>query len=820
MQLQLFFSVSVLYVLPHIVVATNPSEIPVADLVSHLNFLSAYQQRTSQINFELGLTYQLLADEVETAAGVSIILLGEDEFRRRAEESYTECLTEDPSNADALSNLANLLSDNHDENLTDSIIKLYERALSSDPLHLQAYLNYGMFLRQQIGRHKDAALIFERGLRSRPSSVTLSFELAFTKELLGENDVATSIYEEILAVHPHHTSALLNAAALYHKRFSIDDAIDFYSRALSTIGSYERDCFLDVQSTDDLFTLVRSPFTDYESQNKEACTCPSTDDVILIFKILSNNGLAFRQLGKYTESIQCFEEVVVLLLACEASSQPSKDLLSTSVDLFLSAKAGCFFSAWDWLGTLLSYLDELDLNDGVIPSLKPFDTLGLPVSPSWKRKVAKLAASPTELAAPRYKSDPTKDEKKLRLGFSSFDFSNHPTTFLFEGIVTANHDNIEILVYSYGPDDGSKARKNIVEKLGDPTDGGTFFDISSMSHEDATRVVCDEMLDIMFDMQGFTLGSRPQLMANRCANIQVNFLAYPGTSGASYIDYAIVDRHVATIERVADEFTEKLAILPRSYQANYFVDPIQIPIRGSAEWIEMRAKEGLSISRSVFVFANLNKQDKIDPSSFSAWLSCLARVPESVLWLLEPSQPGAAEIVKKNLRNRAKDAGILADRLVFAKRVHRLEHIRRMAAGDLFLDTFLYGAHTTATDAMRGGMPLLTLAGDSFSSRVGMSLLHGMNSNKASSLITYSEREFVDAAVEIASAQRAYANSRPSGAKSIATLFIEPDANDDTSGNAIELFDWTSYSRDLDDLSRMMLELKHLTSKNMHLVKI
>lgn len=736
----------------------------------------------------------------------------------KAEESYTACLDEDPSNADALSNLANLLSHGAVSAPTPRILELYERALASDPLHFQGYLNYGTFLRQQVGRHSDAALVFERGLRYHPGSTALSFELAFTFELLGQNDKAASIYEEIIAIDPDYTSALLNLSALYHKRLLLDDAIGLYSRALSTIESYERDCFQDVQSAEDLFTHIRSPFADYDHGKKEGCICSSTDDAI---KILSNKGLALRQLGRYTESIACFQEVMSLLKACDASGQPSKDYLTASVDLFISAKAGCFFSAWSWLGSLLSRLDELDLNDGTIPSLKPFDTLSLPVSPSWKRKLADLYSKGIEndLAAQRYRLGRANNGKqKLRLGFMSHDFSYHPTTFLFEGIVVANKNSssIDIAAYSYGVDDGSKERKELTELLGD-----AFFDISSMSHEDAIRVVSEDSPHIIFDMQGFTLGSRPQLMASRCANIQVSFLAFPGTTGSSFIDYVIVDRHVAAIERAEDEFTEKLAILPRSYQANYFVEPVQIPIRGSDEWAKLREKEGLSTSKSVFVFANLNKQDKIDPESFLTWMHCLRRVEDSVIWLLEPSQPEAAKIIKKNLRSNAEAAGISPDRIIFAKKVNRMAHLRRMAAGDLFLDTFLYGGHTTATDALRGGMPLLTLAGDSFSSRVGMSLLHGMNSRRGSSLIAYDSEEFIDAATEIASAQIALAKSRLPDKKSIAERFLEPDEKSNNTWHTTpenELFDWKLFSKDLEDLSKMMLEVERLSSESMNIV--
>ena len=224
----------------------------------------------------------------------------------------------------------------------------------------------------------------------------------------------------------------------------------------------------------------------------------------------------------------------------------------------------------------------------------PFDTLGLPVNPSWKRKVAQVHSNENDIVnkqqvAVVYNHDDDKTvQRKPRLGFMSHDFSDHPTTYLFEGVAAAHdtqHDDnntdssssssvVEIAAYSYGPpDNSSQARKRIIDRIG----SSNFFDISSMSHEDASKVFCDDRPDIIFDMQGLTLGARPQLLANRCSEIQVNYLAYPGTSGASYIDYVLVDRYVAVVERADDEFTEKLAILPRSYQANFFPEPIRVP---------------------------------------------------------------------------------------------------------------------------------------------------------------------------------------------------------------------------------------------------
>ena len=346
--------------------AVDPSHVSVEDLLAHLEVLEGAARPPprdeARASFERGLTYQLLA-----ARPGGDVRLGREDLLRRAEESYRRCLASDADHVDALSNLATLLSDdNHNAGTGDDaaiIAEMYERALRRDPAHRQGHVNYGLFLRRRLGRHATAADVFERGLLRHPTSATLRFEWAFTKELLGETAQAAATYESLTADHPNYTSAWLNLAAIYHKRLLVEDAIGMYATALSTITSYPRECFRRVQAADDLFVRVRSPLIDYTHNNAETCVCPSAEDTTLVCKILSNQGLAAHQRGWYVEALQYFQEVLALLLACAERDAPTTAAraLAASVDLFLSAKAGCFFSAWDWIGSLLSRVEASHL---------------------------------------------------------------------------------------------------------------------------------------------------------------------------------------------------------------------------------------------------------------------------------------------------------------------------------------------------------------------------------------------------------------------------------------------------------------------------
>ena len=583
------------------------SDISTANLILHLNNLKQHTLplTNTQTNFELGLTYSLLADKMDAIEqDASIVFFNDKHYlQEKAEEYYKLCLLDNPSNANALSNLARLMEDRatdkadnlmHNHNLIASIITLYEQALSSN--HLQARINYGLFLRH-IGRRREAVTIFNQGLDHHPNSTRLKFEVAIANENLGEIGFAELMYQEILANNPNSSLAQLNLGGIYHKLLLYEDAIHHYSKALSTVVSYDSDCFVNTapQAHDEILSsqLQRSPFADnkiqyHNSTSETICKWPNNDDIDMLKKIMNNMGLALYQMKRYTQAIIIFQELLTLLQTCNSSSSSSTDdILTAATNLFLVSRAGCFFPAWDWLETLLSHIDAATSSaTTTVPSLMlPYDTLGLPVSAGWKRQKAVFHSNNVEqeLAVNRNVPDDNtiinnEKKRKPRLGFLSHDFSDHPTTYLFEGVAAGHELNpsslVDIVAHSYGPDDKSIARQSIIDRVG----RNNFIDISSIkNHADAIKAVCDDRPDIIFDLQGLTLGERPHLLAHRCADIQVNYLAYPGTTGASYIDFVIVDKHVAATERADDEFTEKLAILPRSYQPNYFEELVHVP---------------------------------------------------------------------------------------------------------------------------------------------------------------------------------------------------------------------------------------------------
>jgi predicted O-linked N-acetylglucosamine transferase (SPINDLY family) len=254
-----------------------------------------------------------------------------------------------------------------------------------------------------------------------------------------------------------------------------------------------------------------------------------------------------------------------------------------------------------------------------------------------------------------------------------------------------------------------------------------------MSDAEVARLSRGLGIDIAVDLNVYTRGARPGIFAEGCAPIQVNYLGYPGTMGAGYMDYVIADRKVLPPESV-DDYAEKCVWLPHSYQPNDSLRKI-----AGAGWT--RADAGLP--DDAFVFCCFNNNYKILPETFDSWMRILTAVPGSVLWLFADENP----VAMANLRAHAEARGVEGARLVFAGHADHDQHLARHRLADLFLDTWPYNAHTTASDALWAGLPVLTLSGRSFASRVGASLLEAVGLLE---LITRSQDEYERLAIALA----------------------------------------------------------------------
>ena len=364
----------------------------------------------------------------------------------------------------------------------------------------------------------------------------------------------------------------------------------------------------------------------------------------------------------------------------------------------------------DW-----SRLDELcELQrrgiDDSSQTILPFSLLSIPTTAQeqlqcamifGKRQSALVAADRERLA---FRFDRTRDAR-LRIGYLSADFHEHATAHLTAELFEL-HDRrrFEITAYSYGPDDSSPMRARLKRAF------DRFVDIGPLSHAAAAAVIHADRTDILVDLKGYTQHARTEIVALRPAPVQVSFIGYPGAMGAGFIDYIVGDRFVTPRERAVD-YREKLVLIPGSYQPNDRKRPVA-PAASRSE---------LGLREQSFVFCCFNQTYKILPGTFTIWMRLLDAVPSSVLWLLESNRWAA-----QNLRREARNRGVDPARLVFAPKLPLARHLGRMQAADLFLDTLPCNAHTTASDALWAGLPVLTLPGDTFASRVAGSLLNAV----------------------------------------------------------------------------------------------
>ena len=362
--------------------------------------------------------------------------------------------------------------------------------------------------------------------------------------------------------------------------------------------------------------------------------------------------------------------------------------------------------------------------DGAAAGLvAPFTSLFLRVPGAFRLAIARRYAARVAAKVAPHALEPTAPGTgggRLRIGYVSADFSNHATAHLTAGMFE-RHDRsrFEMYAYSLGPDDGSEYRRRIA---------GAFEHFVDVHGEPARAIagrIARDRIQVLVDLKGYTTASRPEIFALRPAPLQIGYMGFPGTTGAPWIDYVVADR-VVLPESDFEVFQERAIWLP----ASYYVNDDRRALPGPAP-----APADCGLPRDALVLCAFNQHAKISGAVFGAWLRVLDAVPGSVLWLL--AGPGEAR-----LRAAAAAAGIDPERLVFAPRMPMVKHLARHRLARLFLDTDICNAHTTATDALWMGLPVLTLRGASFAGRVAESLLRavGLPELVAEDLADYERR--------------------------------------------------------------------------------
>jgi predicted O-linked N-acetylglucosamine transferase (SPINDLY family) len=431
----------------------------------------------------------------------------------------------------------------------------------------------------------------------------------------------------------------------------------------------------------------------------------------------NNKGNTLEGLKRYDEALANYDQAIKL--------KPDFEYLFGKI---LNTKM--FMCDWqnfeDNVQSLLSQIGEGKKSSLCLPILALTDSLYI------QHKTAKIWGNDKNLFNSILGSiSKSTHNKKIRIGYYSADFYNHALASLIAELFEC-HDKtkFELIAFSFGPETKDEMRQRLITAF------DQFIDVRFKSEKDIALISRKMCIDIAVDLNGYTNYSRTKIFSYRVAPIQVNYLGYPGTMGLNYIDYIIADPIIIPIDS-QQHYSEKVVYLPNSYQVND---------RKRVIADKIFTKEELGLPKDSFVFCCFNNNFKLTPNIFDSWVRILNAVKGSVLWLLEDN-PTA----RLNLRKEAAARGLSPDRLIFAKKINAPEHLARHRAADLFLDTMPYNAHTTASDALWAGLPLLTCMGMSFASRVSASLLHAI---KLPELITSSQEQYEAKAIELATSHK------------------------------------------------------------------
>lgn len=557
----------------------------------------------------------------------------------------------------------------------------YRKALAIDPGQREAHYNLGI-VQEELGQLEDAVACYRNALSNTPSDAETHQNIANALHKLGRLEEAVASLRSALACNPQIASIHNNLGLVLMGLGRLDEAIDSFQEAikLSPALSGAHSNLGNV-----LYALERYEEA-IDSCRRAIEIRPDHADAH------SNLGIVLNALDRHEEAIECYQRAIQI------------DPLFPNA---LSFAATLLRKICDW-----SSLTETssELNKFVRQSLcvvEPFVFLFFSDNPEDQHRCAKFyvqnhlrshAGSVTQKAS--------SSDERIRIAYVSADFRQHPVaTLMAELFELHDRDRFEIIGISLGKDDQSAMRGRLRQAF------DHFIDARQVNDHAVAEMIADRKIHIAIDLMGYTADSRPGVLACRPAPIQVNYLGIPATMGADFIDYILVDHFVVPACQ-QPHFSERLVHLPECYMVN---DRKRVISDDTLS----RAEAGLP--EKGFVFCCFNNSYKFTPEIFDLWMRLLKSVPGSVLWLLSDNQVSVA-----NLRREAKSREVDPDRVIFAPRVKLEDHMARHRLAGLFLDTLPYNAHTTASDALWMGLPVLTCPGHGFASRVAGSLLHAI----------------------------------------------------------------------------------------------
>jgi predicted O-linked N-acetylglucosamine transferase (SPINDLY family) len=661
---------------------------------------------------------------------------------------------------------------------SDAIVS-YRNAVATKPGYSEAHNNIGIVFHGQ-GKLEEAVAAYRDAIALKPAYGEAQFNLGVVLHEMGELNAAEAAYRRLISVTPEIAVVHNNLGTVLKDKGLLDEAMAAFGNAIKLQADYAEAFY-------NRGTVLQQQARSEEALQAYEQAVKLREDYAAA---ISNAGIALQELGRVREAVDLYRRLIKLApahadaynnLGTALLAEGRTDEARASFEQALTHKPNfpeAFYNlgnAWRELGNLAEaiaayrnalrarpdYADAFsqlmyhraqacDWNnfegdqDNLVDMVRrgsrvpPFYLLSTPASASEQLLCAQHWIGPIRPPPEAvFVHQPSVDKGRIRLGYLSGDFHQHATAQLMAELFEChNRDRFEVFAYSYGPNDHSPLRARL-ERAFD-----RFVDVRALSHREAAERIHTDKVDILVDLKGYTHHARPMISAHRPAPVQVSYLGYPATMGADFIDYIIVDPFVVPIDQQAF-FSERLVHLPCSYQVNDRRREVSSP--GPSRRDCGLPAEGL-------VLCSFNNSYKISPLFFDIWMRLLRAIPGSVLWLLEVNG-----LVRGNLCSEAEKRGVDATRLIFAPVVPPAEHLGRHRHADLFLDTLPCNAHTTASDALWTGLPVLTCRGNTFAGRVAGSLLAAIG---MSELVTFSPADYERNALALARDSRRLADLR------------------------------------------------------------
>ena len=589
----------------------------------------------------------------------------------------------------------------HQQGQLDGAEALYREILCSYPRHFDA-LQLLASVAAQKKNSLEALALFDQALIINPTNPFVLNNRGNVLKDLKRYEEALASYDRAIALYADYADAYNNRGNVLQALKRYEEALASCDRALvlkpgnAAAHNNRADVLLEMKRYEEALLSYDKAI---ELQPDDAET-------------YNNRGNALQELMRYEDALLSYERALELM--------PDYNFLSGTC-LY------CRMQMCDWRsfdGYVHQLAGKIERHE---KASLPFTVLVVADSPSLQQEAAMVYVQETYPERHTLPEISRRERhEKIRIGYFSADFNNHPLSFLTAELFELHHkDEFELFAFSFGPEKKDAMRERVEVAF------DRFIDVRDLSDLDIAKLSRSLEIDIAIDLGGFTTDCRTGIFALRAAPVQLSYLGYLGTMGASFIDYLIADATLVPKEN-QHYYSEKIAYLP-SYQVNDTT-------RTVADNVFTRQELGLP--EKGFVFCCFNNNYKITPETFDGWMRILKQVDGSVLFLYERNRSVAA-----NLKKEAESRGVHSERLIFGKRLPRSEYLARYRVADLFLDTFPYNAGATASDALWAGLPVLTCMGQSFASRMAASLLNAM---QLPELITSTQKEYEALAIDLA----------------------------------------------------------------------